>query len=140
MQFVTVVYSGREVRLAPSSVPAGFPSPAGDDIEDVIDPVAWIVRHEAATFWWRVSGDSLTGMGILDGDLVAIDRAAKKRIGRVVLALHDGQVTLKVLGRREDGRFVLEARSLKEYPPIVCGEATEIWGVLAGVARKTEID
>lgn len=140
MQYVEVVYSGREVRLAPCPVPAGFPSPAGDDLEDVIDPVAWIVRHEAATFWWRVSGDSLTGIGILDGDLVAIDRTAKKRLGRVVLALHEGQVTLKVLGKRQDGRFVLEARSFREYPPIVCGEATEIWGVLAGVARKTDID
>lgn len=140
MQYVEVVYSGREVRLAPSPVPAGFPSPAGDDLEDIIDPVAWIVRHEAATFWWRVSGDSLTSIGILDGDLVAIDRSAKKRLGRVVLALHEGQVTLKVLGRRQDGKYQLESRSFRDYPAIMCTEQTEIWGVLCGVARRTEID
>jgi DNA polymerase V len=77
------------------TVPAGFPSPAADDQEDVIDPFAWVVRHKAATNWWRVSGDSLVDVGILDGDLVAVDRAGKVRPGRIVLVVVDGGVTVK---------------------------------------------
>ncbi len=45
-------------------VSAGFPSPAGDDLEDEIDPMAWVVRHPASTFWWRVEGDCLWDGGM----------------------------------------------------------------------------
>lgn len=77
-------------------MPAGFPSPAADDQEDVIDPFAW-GRHEAATYWWRVSGDSLVDVGILDGDLVAVDRAGKVRPGRIV------RVVVRGRGRDSEG-------------------------------------
>jgi len=58
------------------------------------------VRREAATFWWRVSGDSLQAEGIFDGDLIAVDRAGKKRLGRIVVAVVDGSVTVKKLAKR----------------------------------------
>lgn len=81
---VSVEYVKRNVTLASVIVPAGFPSPTADYDEDEIDPIEWIVRHPAATFWWRVSGDSLLDEGICDGDLIAVDRAGKKRVGRIV--------------------------------------------------------
>lgn len=130
----------REYRLAPISVPAGFPSPASDDMEDSIDPIAWIVRRESSTFWWKVSGNSLLNEGILDGDLIAIDRAGKKRLGRVVLAVVDGQVTLKKLARREGQYFLDPASPDSSYKPIRMTEGTEIWGILAGVVRRLPID
>jgi len=139
LTYLDVHYTGRKVTLAPCPVPAGFPSPAGDDQEEVVDFVSWIVRHEASTFWWRVSGDSLSSIGILDGDWVAIDRTGKARPGRVVLAVHEGEVLIKVLEKR-DGQLVLEARSFREYPPIMVGEDTTIWGVMAGLARKMAIE
>ncbi|MCD7110299.1 hypothetical protein LRX75_14760 [Rhizobium sp. DKSPLA3] len=83
------------VKVSSLRVPAGFPSPAADDLEDVVDPIAWIVRHETSTFWWRVSGESLTREGICDGDMIAVDRAGKMRVGRVVIAVVDGEITAK---------------------------------------------
>ncbi|WP_250157186.1 LexA family protein [Tianweitania aestuarii] len=121
-------------------VPAGFPSPASDDQEDTVDPFAWVVRHEAATFWWRVSGDSLVDEGICDGDLVAVDRAGKARPGRIVVAVVDGGVTIKQLTRR-DGELWLMPRSRGgDFKPIKVTEDTQLWGVVAGVVRRYPID
>lgn len=139
IQAVPVDYIVREIRTAGLRVSAGFPSPAGDDLEDPIDLIAWIVRHETATFWYRVSGNSLSRAGIMDGDFVAIDRSGKVQPGRTVLAYHNGDMTLKVLTRR-DGRMWLEARSDEHYPPLPVLESTEIWGVVAGIARRYPID
>ncbi len=136
---VSVEYLFREVRTAGLVVSAGFPSPAGDDLEDPVDLVSWIVRRETATFWYRVSGDSLCRAGILDGDFVAIDRSGKVLPGRTVLALYNGDMTLKVLTRR-DGRMWLEARSDEHYPPLPVLETTEIWGVVAGIARRYPVE
>lgn len=125
--------------LAGNLVPAGFPSPAADDLEDEIDPIAWIVRHPSATFWWRVSGDSLVDEGIHDGDLIAVDRAGKRRTGRIVLALVDGEITVKKLAKRE-GRLWLDPKSRgREFAPILVTESTEIWGVVAGIVRRYEV-
>ncbi len=136
---VSVSYIQREIRTAGLKVSAGFPSPAGDDLEDPVDLIAWMIRHENATFWYRVSGNSLCRAGILDGDYVAIDRAGKVLPGRTVLALDGGDMLLKVLDRR-DGRMWLEARSDEHYPPLPVTEATEIWGVVAGIARRYPVD
>lgn len=58
---------------------------------------------ERATFWWRVSGDSLEAKGILDGDLTAVGRAGRRRSGRIVLAVVDGSLTVKKLASGTDG-------------------------------------
>lgn len=130
----------RQVPLASLQVPAGFPSPAADDVEDAIDPIKWVVRHEHATFWWRVSGDSLEAEGILDGDLIAVDRAGRRRSGRIVVAVVDGSITVKKLARRE-GRWFLDPRARTDaYAPIPVSETTEIWGVVAGVVRRLPIE
>ena len=65
-----VVANGPPMRLVAVPASAGFPSPAGDDLEDEIDPMAWVVRHPASTFWWRVEGDCLWDVGIRDGDII----------------------------------------------------------------------
>jgi len=88
-------------------VSAGFPSPAGDDLEDEIDPIAWVVRRPGSTFWYRAEGDCLADIGILDGDLIAFDRSGKKRLGRVMLFVVDGAFTAKVLNKRK-GQYWLD--------------------------------
>ncbi|MFC0339493.1 LexA family protein [Paracoccus niistensis] len=65
-----------------------------------------VVRHEHATFWWGVSGDSLEAEGILDGDLIAVERAGRRRSGRIVLAVVDGQITVKKLAKRNGAWFL----------------------------------
>tara|TARA_R110002074_G_scaffold139168_1_gene284651 strand:+ start:9153 stop:9587 length:435 start_codon:yes stop_codon:yes gene_type:complete len=126
-------------RLALESASAGFPSPAADDLEGEIDPIAWVVRHPTSTFWWRVEGDCLWDAGIRDGDLIAVDRAGKRRIGRAVLAVVEGAVTAKIL-RKRDGRYYLApANSQVSYPEIELTEDSEIWGVIAGVVRRYDL-
>lgn len=128
------------MRLVSIPVSAGFPSPAADDLEDEIDPIAWVVRRPGSTFWWRVEGDCLLDAGILDGDLIAVDRDGKRRLGRAVLAVVDGTVTAKIL-RKRDGRYILApANSAGGYPDVELTEDSEVWGVIAGVVRRYELE
>lgn len=137
---VSVAYVQQLLPLASIRVPAGFPSPTADHEEDEIDPIAWVVRHPSATFWWKVSGDSLMDEGIHDGDLIAVDRSGKRRVGRIVLAVVDGNVTVKKLAKR-DGRYWLDPKSKgRDFAPILITESTEIWGVVAGVVRRYAVE
>ncbi|OAN80201.1 LexA family protein [Sulfitobacter pontiacus] len=127
------------VRIVSTPVSAGFPSPAGDDLEDEIDPMAWVVRHPSSTFWWRVEGDCLWDAGIRDGDIIAVDRAGKRRIGRAVLAVVDGAVTAKILRKRGDRYYLAPANSQEQFPDVELTEDSEIWGVIAGVVRRYDL-
>ena len=129
----------QSVRIVSTPVSAGFPSPAGDDLEDEIDPMAWVVRHPSSTFWWRVEGDCLWGAGIRDGDIIAVDRAGKRRIGRAVLAVVDGAVTAKILRKRGDRYYLAPANSQEQFPDVELTEDSEIWGVIAGVVRRYDL-
>lgn len=134
-----VLTTGRIVPIVLPRVSAGFPSPAGDDLEDEIDPIAWVVRHPTSTFWWRVEGDCLWDAGIRDGDIIAVDRAGKRRLGRAVLAIVDGAVTAKILRKRDGKYFLAPANSREPFPDIELTEDSEIWGVIAGVVRRYDL-
>ena len=129
----------QSVRIVSTPVSAGFPSPAGDDLEDEIDPMAWVVRHPSSTFWWRVEGDCLWDDGIRDGDIIAVDRAGKRRIGRAVLAVVEGAVTAKILRKRGDRYYLAPANSQEQFPDVELTEDSEIWGVIAGVVRRYDL-
>ncbi len=108
---------------------AGFPSPAEDYVEVGIDLNEQLIRHPISTFFLRVSGESMIGAGIHDGDLLVVDRSLEPRPGRVVVAVLDGAFTLKQLVRSQ-GRLRLEAAH-PNYPPLDlqrCGDV-QIWGV-----------
>lgn len=117
-------------------VPAGFPSPAEDYAEGKLDLNQYIVEHEAATFYIRVQGHSMTGAGILDGDVIAVDRALEPRHGDIVLAVIDGELTVKEFCKKK-GRVRLLPRN-PDFEPIEFKEGQEltIWGVVTGVVRK----
>jgi DNA polymerase V len=115
--------------LATSTVAAGFPSPADDDIETDIDLNEALIRHPSSTFFLRVSGDSMIEAGIQHGDLLVVDRSLEPRPGLIVVAVLDGAFTLKRLVRHQ-GRLRLEAAN-SAYPPLElhqCGDV-QIWGV-----------
>lgn len=124
----------REVPLFLSRTPAGFPSPAQDDMEEPIDLGAWLVEHPAASYIMRVEGQSMAGVGINDGDLIVVNRAKKPRSGAVVVALVHGDRTLKRL-RYVEGRHWLVPEA-DGFDQILVDEHVEIWGVVVGVARK----
>lgn len=128
------------LQLITTPVSAGFPSPAADDLEDEIDPIAWIIRHPTSTFWWRVEGNCLWDVGIRDGDLIAVDRAGKRRIGRAVLAVVDGAVTAKILRKRDNRYFLAPANTQEHFPDVELNEDSEIWGVIAGVVRRYPLE
>ncbi|MEX1316576.1 MAG: translesion error-prone DNA polymerase V autoproteolytic subunit [Synechococcaceae cyanobacterium] len=115
--------------LAGATVAAGFPSPADDYVESRIDLNEALIRHPSSTFFLRVSGDSMRDAGILDGDLLVVDRAIEPRAGLVVVAVVEGAFTLKHL-RRHRGRWLLEAAH-PDYPPLELesGAENRIWGV-----------
>ena len=128
------------LQLITTPVSAGFPSPAADDLEDEIDPIAWIIRHPTSTFWWRVEGNCLWDVGIRDGDLIAVDRAGKRRIGRAVLAVVDVAVTAKILRKRDNRYFLAPANAQEHFPNVELNEDSEIWGVIAGVVRRYPLE
>ena len=122
--------------LAAHRVPAGFPSPATDYLEDGLDLNAYLVQHPAATFLFSVQGHSMQGAGILDGDKVVVDRAVDARHGHIVVATVDGEFTLKRLYQRHN-RVELQPEK-PAFPPIQFTGSTQlqIWGVVVGVVRR----
>jgi DNA polymerase V len=114
---------------APVAVPAGFPSPAQDWYDGPIDLTAELVKDQAATFVVRVAGHSMEGAGISDGDELLVDRSLTPRDGDVVVAVLDGELTVKRLATVPGG-VVLRSEN-PAYPDIPVPEAADllIWGV-----------
>ncbi|MFO1419494.1 MAG: translesion error-prone DNA polymerase V autoproteolytic subunit [Candidatus Competibacteraceae bacterium] len=116
--------------LLAAPVPAGFPSPADDQVERRLSLDEHLIRQPESTFLVRASGDSLAGAGIHDGDLLVVDRAVPPTAGSIVVAVVDGAFALVRLGRDAGGRRVLQSAH-PEYPDRALGDGQElaIWGV-----------
>lgn len=118
------------------SIQAGFPSPASDYIDQRLDLHDYLGVHSEATFFLRVQGDSMQGAGIYDGDLLVVDRSLNAKSGNVVVAVVDGEFTVKRLQKR-GAKMWLKAEN-PNYPPIELhdGQELEIWGVVSHVVHK----
>ena len=92
-----LVQKEQHTPLYTARVPAGFPSPADDHLDRPLDLHEYLISNEAATFMVRVSGDSMSGAGILDGDILVVDRSLSPRTGHIVVAVLDGELTVKRL-------------------------------------------
>ena len=116
--------------LAGDRVCAGFPSPAEDFAVKRIDLTEILVTHPQATFLLRVSGESMKDAGIFDGDMLVVDKAIKPRHGHVVVAVVDGEFTVKYLYQRS-GRVKLRPANVT-FPDITPtdGQTIEVWGVV----------
>ncbi len=122
--------------LAAHRIPAGFPSPATDYVEGALDLNDYLVQHPAATFLFSVQGHSMQGAGILDGDKVVVDRSVPARHGHIVIAVVDGEFTLKRLYQRHN-RLELHPENPAFHPiRLTGGKQLEIWGVVVGVVRR----
>jgi DNA polymerase V len=116
--------------LLAGRVPAGFPSPAADYAEATLDLNEHLIRRPASTFFIRITGDSMIGAGVHDGDLAIVDRSIEAHSGHVVVAVVDGEMTIKTL-RRRDGATFLEAANPAYQPIAIAADAElEIWGVV----------
>ena len=117
------------VLISPVAVAAGYPSPAQDYFEGRIDLNEHLIKDITSTYVVRVSGNSMEGAGISDGDELIVDRALEPKDGSVVIAVLDGELTIKRL--RITPRGVLLQAENADYPDIRVAALSElvIWGV-----------
>ncbi len=128
--------SRSRVPLFLARLSAGFPSPADDYVESALDLNAYLVRHPAATFMVRVGGDSMIGAGIADGDLLVVDRSEEAGHGRIVVAVLDGELTVKRLHIRKAVRLLVPENPKYKPLHIDPGQELQIWGVVTGVVKR----
>ena len=117
------------IPLAKGTISAGFPSPAEDYIELGIDLNKYLIKNPISTFFLRVSGNSMNNAGIYNNDLLIIDRSINPKPGHIVVALLDGEFTLKRLIKKQDNYYLKADK--ENYPAINLYEYIDIqiWGV-----------
>lgn len=116
------------------NIAAGLPASAEENTRDVVSMDAYLVAKPESSFLLRVTGDSMIGAGIMEGDLVVVERNREPKNGDIVLAEVDGQWTMKYF-RRRGGQVVLEAAN-PAYPTICPREELKIGGVITASVRK----
>ena len=123
------------VPLVGANAPCSFPSPADDYVERALDFNELLVHNPAATFAVRLSSDSITGAGLFPGDIAIVDRSVEPTNGCIVVALLDGEFTVKRYHARPNG--VLLCAENPAYADIAVGEgrAFEVWGVVTKSIR-----
>tara|TARA_B100001093_G_scaffold1876_1_gene1836 strand:- start:498 stop:929 length:432 start_codon:yes stop_codon:yes gene_type:complete len=122
--------------LVEQGISAGFPSPADDFKEIRISLDKELVKNQESTFYARVSGDSMLGAGIDDGDLLVIDKSLSPENGKIAVCFIDGDFTVKRIVK-EKGKLYLKAEN-KKYKSIELSGESEliIWGVVEYVIKK----
>lgn len=144
-----VSQDSNKLPLFASSPSAGFPAPGDDQVEKILDINDLVVQNPESTFFVRVSGDSMTGVGIFDGDVLVIDRSKEATDGKIVVAAVNGELVVKRLsitnkhtsskGSDPLLQSLMQLVSENEaYKPITIGEDEEcfIWGVVVGSIRQ----
>jgi len=116
------------------SVQAGFPSPEEEALRDVISMDEYLITRPESSFLLKVSGDSMIGEGIMEGDLVIVEKRRSPKTGDIVIAEVDGEWTMKYFIRKGK-TIVLEAANPK-YPPIKPRSELRLGGVVTAVIRK----
>lgn len=125
--------------LYTSRVSAGLPSPADEHIEKRLDPSEFLIDQKEATFFVTIQGYSMIDAGLLPGDKAVVNRAKLASIGDIVMAVLDGEFTIKTLSRNKKGApRLLPANATGAYSPIDITEYMqfEIWGVVTGSFRR----
>lgn len=125
--------------LYSSKVSAGLPDPADEHIEKRLDPSEFLIDRKDTTFFVTIQGYSMIDAGLLPGDKAVIDRSKIASVGDIVLAVLNGEFTIKTLSRHKSGApRLLPANSSGEFAPIEITEDMqfEIWGVVTGSFRR----
>ena len=122
--------------LVEQGISAGFPSPADDFKEVRISLDRELVKNRDATFYARVSGESMVGAGLDDGDLLVIDRSLDPESGKIAVCFVDGEFTVKRIKKEEDRLYLMPEN--KKYKRIEIKEDNEliVWGIVTYVIKK----
>jgi len=127
---------GRKLPLCLFQVPAGFPSPAADHIEAHISLDEVLNIRAPHVYLVKITGESMQGAGIFDGDLAVVDRSLEPANGHIVVALLNNDPLCKRLCIR--GKDVILLSENPKYPPryVLEGDELAIWGVIIGSVRS----
>ena len=120
--------------LYATAIKAGFPSPADDYIETVLDLNEYLIRHPAATFFVRVSGDSMTP-GICHGDILVVDRALTPVHNNIVIAAVNGELTVKRLVIKNGATLLVPDNDTYETMALTPEVDCTLWGVVIHIIR-----
>ncbi len=144
LEKLNVVIRDKTGKLVPKSmampvkvlgtVEAGFPSPAEEELVDNLSLDDLLIQNREATFLLKVNGDSMTGAGIMQGDMVIVDKGLTPKSGDIVIAQVDGEWTMKYLRKRGDNVTLIAANP--KYQPIKPINELKIAGVVTAVVRK----
>ena len=120
-----------------SRISAGFPSPADDYIENNLSISELLIKNQLSTFLMKASGESMIEAGINDGDVLVVDRSLEARSRDIVIAIFEGNLTVKRLIIKVDGSAILKAEN-PLYKNILISEYTEleIWGVVTSAIHQ----
>lgn len=125
-----------EIVLAQTGISAGFPSPADDFKEYKISLDKTLVRNKEATFYAKVSGQSMIGAGLNDGDLLVVDKSLEPTHNKIAVCFIDGEFTVKRLKVTFEGVYLQPENPI--YDPILVTESNDfqIWGIVTHVIKK----
>lgn len=128
----------REVPVAGGAVEAGFPSPADDFLDAPLDLNREFVQNPASTFFVRVSGESMAGDGIGDGDLLIVDKSLPPHDGCIAVCYVDGEFTVKRVKLERGCAWLMPSNP--KYRPIRVDADNEflVWGIMRHVVKSFE--
>ena len=128
------------LRVASVHVACGFPSPADDYLDDPIDLIERLAPNKNASFLFQVSGSSMAGAHVHDGDVAIVDRSVPPRPGHLVVACVAGGFVMKEL-RERSGRLVLYSVPADGPPsPYAVREDVQVWGVVRSTVTPHKAD
>lgn len=135
------IFAGRagaplRIPVFESRVQAGFPAPGDDYSEGTLDLNDYLIPHKATTFFVRVTGESMTGVGIFPGDMLIVDRSLDPINGKIVIAVLNGEMTVKRLKSNKDSLLLCSEND--RYPDIKVTEMDDFstWGVVTNVIHS----
>ena len=118
-----------------SKISAGFPSPAADYKEEKISLDKELIKNPSSTFFVRVSGDSMKDLGIHPGDTLIVDKSIEAKNNKIVIAVIEGEFTVKKLKIENELAYLVAANS--DYEPILINKkSVTIWGVVTHAIKK----
>ena len=117
-------------------VQAGFPSPAADFVDLTIDLNRHLIRHPSATFYARAKGNSMSGAGIADGDLLIVDKSLEPANDKIAVCYLDGEFTVKRIRIDLSGVWLMPENA--DFEPIRIQEDNSlvIWGIVTHIIKR----
>lgn len=136
LNFFTPSHGKLEAILINAGISAGFPSPAGDFKQERISLDKELIKNKEATFFARVSGESMVNAGLEDGDLIVIDRSLEPTNNKIAVCFIDGEFTVKRLQVKKNKIWLKPENT--NYKAIEVKENNEliIWGIVTNVIKK----